>query len=234
MNNIQTVTGHKAETMTSSQQMMSSYEFWNIINQFRIEVGESSIRHDDFVKRVVDECEISLRIFRTDRGRDIQVADLDQDQMMLVGMRESKIVRRKVLSWIKGIEAKAPSLPNFSDPVAAARAWADAKESEQAALARIEADKPKVEFVERYVESHGNKTFREVAKLLSANERQLRAMLVNEKVMYLLNGSWTVYANHLNSGRFHITTGERNGHAFNTIRFTPKGVQWISELWNNK
>lgn len=99
---------------------------------------------------------------------------------------------------------------------------------------QLELAAPKIEFVDRYVESSGNKSFREVCKLLKANERQFRSWMVANKIQYLLGGHWTAYQNHIDSGRFSVNTGEKNGHAYTECKFTPKGVQWISELWNDK
>lgn len=54
---------------------------------------------------------------------------------MLVGMRESKSVRRRVLQKLKSLESKNLALPNFNDPIAAAEAWIEAKKAEQLAIA---------------------------------------------------------------------------------------------------
>ena len=99
----------------------------------------------------------------------------------------------------------------------------------QLALAR-----PAVAFVERYVESTGNLGFREVCKLLKAKENEFRSFLKNNHIMYQLAGQWTAYAEHINAGRFYVTTGTAdNEHAFTSAKFTPKGVEWVSKLWNN-
>ena len=48
--------------------------------------------------------------------------------------------------------------------------------------------------------------------------------------MYRLGGSLTPHAQHLDTGRFVVKAGhaEKNNHAFNSARFTPKGVQWVA------
>ncbi|MDQ7982263.1 antA/AntB antirepressor family protein, partial [Paraburkholderia sp. SARCC-3016] len=76
-------------------------------------------------------------------------------------IREFFIDREKTLAAIERAKSRI-ALPDFTDPVAAARAWADAKESEQKAVAlaneqagQLEAQKPAVEFVERYVKEVG-------------------------------------------------------------------------------
>jgi prophage antirepressor-like protein len=114
-----------------------------------------------------------------------------------------------------------------------ARMLVAALEIQEQQAAQLAIAAPKVEFVDRYVENTGTLTFRQVAKLLKANERVLRQLLINGHVMYRLNGVMTPYQNHIDAGRFEVKTGtsERNNHAFAQARFTPKGVQWIAGLW---
>lgn len=115
----------------------------------------------------------------------------------------------------------------------ALRLAADQQEVIQAQAAQIEHQKPAVEFVEKYVESTGNKGFREVCKLLEANESEFRLFLVENKIMYRLGKSWTAYQNHIDCGRFSVSTGiaQHNDHSFMAAKFTPKGIEWVSNLW---
>ena len=107
-----------------------------------------------------------------------------------------------------------------------------ALESEQQKLvlqAQLELQAPKVAFVDKYVESTGNKTFRQVAKLLQIKEPTFREFLKKNKIMYQLNGEWAAYSNHADAGRFYVKTGvSDSGHAFNQVLFTPKGIEWIA------
>jgi phage antirepressor YoqD-like protein len=124
----------------------------------------------------------------------------------------------------------APALPNFLDPVAAARAWADSEEQKQRLQVELAAAAPAVEFVGRYVESTGLMTFRQVAKLLKVKEPEFRQFLHSQKIMYPLNGEWTAHAQHIEAGRFEMRAGtaQGNGHAYNTAKFTAKGVEWVA------
>ncbi len=124
------------------------------------------------------------------------------------------------------------TLPNFADPVAAARAWADEMEQKQVAQQALAIAAPKVEFVDKYVESTGLKGFRQTAKLLRANEARFREFLLDKKIMYRMGGEWQAYQQHIDAGRFDIKTGTTDGgHAFNQTKFTPKGVTWVAGLW---
>lgn len=173
-------------------------------------------------------------------GRPTVVYELDyRDCMVVISGYRDEVRARIIDRWMemeRALAAQAASksvaLPNFSDPVAAARAWADAKESERALQVKLEEAAPKLEFVERYVESSsGAKGFREVCKLLKAKEPEFRLFLEEHKVMYRLGGAWTAYQNHIDAGRFEVKTGTANEHAYTQAKFTPKGVEWIAGEW---
>lgn len=124
------------------------------------------------------------------------------------------------------------TLPDFSNPAAAARAWAEQFELRQAANEALAIAAPKAEFVDRYVDSTGLKGFRQTAKLLGANEARFREFLLDKKIMYRMGGEWQAYSGHIDAGRFDVKTGtSESGHAFNQTKFTPKGVTWVAGLW---
>jgi phage antirepressor YoqD-like protein len=156
-----------------------------------------------------------------------------RDSLVLVARLSPEFTARVIDRWMElEAAAAAPALPNFADPVAAARAWADAKEGEQKALAQLQVAKPALEFVNRYVASEALKGFREVCKLLGAKEPQFRAFLRDERIMYVLGGDWAPYSQHLEAGRFVLKTGTSDsGHAFTRALFTAKGVNWIAGEW---
>jgi phage antirepressor YoqD-like protein len=130
-----------------------------------------------------------------------------------------------------GSYVPTPALPRtFAE---ALRLAADQQEVIEMQVLQLEAAKPAVEFVERYADATGTKGFREVAKLLQANESQFREFLIEERIMYRLAGALTPYGQHIDAGRFCVKTGtsQSNGHAYNAARFTPKGVTWIAGEW---
>ena len=200
-------------------------------------------RHDD-VKRSIDRLAERGVIVRPPMA-DVSTTDaVGRPRLMgvyLIGKRDSYVIvaqlspeftARLVDRWQELEAGAVAALPNFSDPVAAARAWADAKEGEQRAIAQVEAARPKIEFVDRYVGANGSKGFREVAKLLKANEREFRDFLIARGIMYRLGGALMPKGPHLGAGRFEVKTGASDdGHAFNQAKFTPKGVTWIAGEW---
>jgi phage antirepressor YoqD-like protein len=142
---------------------------------------------------------------------------------MLIAMRESKAVRKSVLHKIRELESKQ----SFQIPQTLGEALQLAADQAK----QLELAAPKIAFVDSFVESAGNKTFRQVAKMLSANERLFRAFLVSEGFMYKIGGEWTAYQNHIAAGRFSCKVGEKNGHAFTECKFTPKGIEHIAGKW---
>lgn len=71
----------------------------------------------------------------------------------------------------------AVALPDFSNPVAAARAWADAKEAEQKSAAALELAKPKVDFFDKVVERATLMTATQVAQKIGMSALAMNKML---------------------------------------------------------
>jgi phage antirepressor YoqD-like protein len=217
---------------------ISSIELRDMVNEARSQAGEPKVRNDQFIIRVQDELGDELgecKIIAHPQSRvDMASYELTLDQCMLVGMRESKAVRRSVLQKLKELEGPRviATLPDFSSPAAAARAWAEQFELQQAANQALIEAAPKIAFVEKYVDSTGLKGFRQTAKLLKANESRFREFLIDKKIMYRMGGEWQAYQPHIDAGRFEVRAGTTDGgHAFNQSKFTPKGVTWVAGLW---
>jgi phage antirepressor YoqD-like protein len=210
---------------------INSSELRDLINKCRLGV-EQPIRLNKLNEKIVDELEFehyTKSVVQNINNTESVIYHLTVEQCTLIGMRESKTVRRSILAKLKELESQqAPAIPQtYAAALIEAGRLAQVAE-EQAEQLAIAA--PKVAFVEKYVESTGNKGFREVAKLLKIKEPVLRAFLSDNKIMYQLGGNWTAYQNHIDAGRFHVSTGTKNEHAYNTAKFTPKGIAWIIEL----
>ena len=220
--------------VTSSAITMSSIDLLDLVNAARLEFGESEVRRADFTARCKDELAgeyYETFVVTNLRGPASEALKLTLDQCMLVSMRESKSVRRKVVSLLNSANTEKPvSLPSH---VEALRLYADQLEETQRVTEQLAIAAPKVEFVDKYVEATGLKGFRQVAKLLGAKENDFREFLCDNKIMYRLGSEWVPYANHIDAGRFEVKTGASDtGHAFNQAKFTPKGVAYVAGLWN--
>lgn len=130
----------------------------------------------------------------------------------------------------RAAEAPAAALPDFTNPAAAARAWADEVEAKQALQVQLAAAAPAVEFVERYADATGLIGFRQACKILKAKENAFREFLLEKKIAYRLGRELAPHAQHLDAGRFEVKAGvsRANEHAFNSMRFTTKGLHWVA------
>lgn len=214
------------------EKTMTSLELRKMVNEARKLAGEKEVRNNDFIARIEDELHGELPVTKvsqpTTGGTPQRYYELTLSQCLLVGMRESKAVRRSVRDKLEQLRgSNKPSYPSIPQTYAEALRLA-ADQAEQLALAA-----PKVEFVDRYVTADsGSKGFRQVAKLINANEKEFREFLKDRKIMYRLNGEWMPYQQHIEAGRFEVKAGiAENDHAYNTARFTPKGVTWVAGLW---
>lgn len=217
---------------------ITSLELVEFINAQR-EEGEAELRHDNFmakVPRVLGENNapnfLGTQAYGNNNTRNIYI--LPKREACLMAMSYSYDLQAKVFDRMTELEAKAAPVP-FKIPQTMAEALrlaADQSEQIEQQKVLIAEAAPKVEFVGRYVQAEGAKGFREVAKLLQANEVEFRAFLSNEKIMYRLGGDWVAYQNHADAGRFVVKTGVSDGgHAFNSCKFTPKGVAWVAGEW---
>lgn len=153
-----------------------------------------------------------------------------RDSLVLVARLSPEFTAKVVDRWLALEQQAQTGLPQtFSEALRLAADQAERIEQQQAQIA---AAAPKVAFVEQYVEGTGLKGFRQVCKLLGANENEFRLFLADAHVWYRLGGEWVPYAEHIAAGRFHVKTGQAgNGHNFNAAKFTPKGIEWIAGKW---
>lgn len=193
-------------------------------------------RHDSVkrsIERLADTGAINLPPLvnsKTDNNMTVsEYVICKRDTYVIVAQLSPAFTARLVDRWQELEQSNKIQLPDFSNPAAAARAWADEVEAKQVALLQLEAAKPALEFVDKYVDSTGLKGFRQVAKLLNIKEPDLRSFLDDKQIMYKLAGEWVPYACHIDAGRFSVKAGTAdNGHAFNSAKFTPKGIKWLA------
>lgn len=215
-------------------QTMSSREIADLVDS----------RHDS-VKRSIDRL-IATQVIVRPPSVDEQIPDdmgrVRTTSVYMIGKRDTYVIvaqlspqftARLVDRW-QELEAVAAA------PVEMSRLelleLAIASERERIALtAQVAAQAPAVAFVANYVDStSGAKGFREVCKLLRANEAVFRQFLIDKKIMYRLGKELTPFAPHLDAGRFEVKAGtaEATGHAYNRAKFTAKGINWIAGEWS--
>jgi len=169
----------------NSQPTMSSMAFLDsIINPARISAGESEVENRHFIARIedeIDDLEVAENFYvTTSQGakRKVKGYMLNIEQMTLIGMRESKAVRRAVL-----IKLKALSNP-IIDPLAALdnpeflRGTLLTYTEKVIALEhKVEEMRPKAEFHDKVSKAPDAITLAEAAKTLGTGRNRLCAFL---------------------------------------------------------
>lgn len=121
---------------------MTSIDLRDVINTARSEFGEAKVRNDQLVSRIEDELEGELGVCKIiahpQSGVEMRYYDLTKDQCMLVGMRESKYVRRKVLEILN-----KPTTP---------QTFAEALQLAADQAKQLEIAAPKVNYYDKVVE----------------------------------------------------------------------------------
>jgi len=219
---MQQIVTQNAVTMSSREiAQLTGKEHKHVMRDIRAMLQELELDESNFGRIYLDLLNREQTEFLLDR---------ELTETLLTGY--SIPLRRKVIARLHELE----SGQTFAIPTtlsAALRLAADQQDVIEAQTAQLALAAPKAAFVDQYVEASGSMSFRQVAKLINANERTFRQMLLDKGVMYYLGGVLTPYSQHQDAGRFEVKTGtsETNGHAFSQARFTAKGVQWIAGIW---
>ena len=157
------------------------------------EIAELTGKRHDHVMRDISRMLLELYpagdpsfggTYISEQNKELPMYNLDRKHTDCLLTGYSARARMNVIDRWHELESQQPAVP----------AWI-ANLSPQASAAiedlnnQLEAAKPAVEFVNKYVECSGNKGFREVAKLLKIKENKFRSFLSDQKIMYRLGGT---------------------------------------------
>lgn len=98
----------------------------------------------------------------------------------------------------------------------------------------LEQAKPKVEFVEKYVESSGIFNLTQASKNLKFKRKDLIECLIRDGRIFRRGkkGKLEPYVTEVNRGMFEIKTGTGElNHAYSQMYITAKGMNWIAETY---
>ena len=167
-------------TVTESLSTITSLVLREIINTARVEYGENPVRNDQLLVRIEDELDGELSVAKLSQplrgGTPQRYYDLTRDQCALVGMRESKGVRRSVLAKLKEVEQAQLHL-NKPDPAiyleqAEHLLRREVRMFKQHALTELDSNLYTFRSVAKYVNDYG-KCSRKL------NDASIRSMAVN-------------------------------------------------------
>lgn len=165
-------------------------------------------------------------------GQQYNQYELNKDFTLTLLLGYDVKARLKVVKRWQELEQQVaiPQLPDFTNPVEAARAWADEVELKLIAEAKLEEQKPKVEFYDHLADKTTLLTATQVGKMVgmsgTALNRRLDAMGVYSKSVSrarVLNAWWMEKG----YGEIKIT-----GAGYTQSLFTQKGLQHIQSLFS--
>jgi len=156
------------------------------------------------IKTLIEQGAISrLRLepsnYKSDRGKEYPMYLLDFKATMTLitgydAVRRSKVIDRWVDLENKAVSPVSLGLPDFEDPISAARAWIDVEEKRQqaikqneAAMRRIELDRPKVDFANTIIKTGGAIKLSELSRVtydkFRIGRNRMFSILRDEKIL---------------------------------------------------
>jgi phage antirepressor YoqD-like protein len=209
----------------NSAPTMTSFELYKLINACRESAGESKVRVNDFNSRIADELEgdhYETFVVQNPNKTETTAYKLTIEQCTLVGMRESKAVRRSVIEKLKQYQ----QAPQFNIPQTLPEALRLAADlADQLAIAA-----PKVAVYELLADRKGDVSTTVVAKELGTSAVKLNQFL-------RANGVKWLNADLPKAGYetwFNVVADVKNGHEFTQCLVTPAGQIGIANLWGQK
>jgi anti-repressor protein len=134
-------------------------------------------------------------------------------------------------------EQQKPALPDFTDPVIAARAWADEVEKKQLAEAKVAELQPKADFYDAAASSESLFSMADVAKVLDMGigRNKLFKFLREKKI---LQGDNMPYQRFVDAGYFKVVEGKfmagDNVVISKTTYVKQKGIDYIRKCLTNE
>lgn len=228
---------------------MTSLDFLNnIINPAREAAGESAVENRKFLARIEDEID-NLGVAEnfsvtTSQGakREVKGYQLNFDQMMLVGMRESKAVRRAVLAKLKALDeqVRAPQvdpMAALNDPAAMRGLLLTYTEKVLVLQDQVNEMLPDVDALERIAKSDGGMCPTDAAKHLQISPKQLFAFMAANDWAYKRTGgkNWVAYQDKIKAGLLEhkvtvIQKPDGEDRVCTQLLVTPKGMVKLTKL----
>ena len=155
---------------------------------------------------------------------------IKRDTYVVVAQLSPEFTARLVDRWQELENQQMPQIPQTLSE--ALRLAADQAEQIERQNLLIEQQRPKVEFVQRYVEAGTTKSLRETAKILRVPERAMIDCLVGDGLLFRQSGNLLPYQKYHAKGLFDVKTGTtEHGHNYTQTRVTSKGIEYIASRY---
>jgi phage antirepressor YoqD-like protein len=169
-----------------NQKSMSNIDLLEIINTARQNLGEKAVRLNDLNTRIVDELEGDYYenfVVKNPNGTSSQGFNLNLDQCTLIGMRESKAVRKNVLAILK--EKQNRQVVDLNNPEFLRQALLGYTEKVIELEQQVQILEPKAKVLDAIAETTNTYTIRESVKAIGGIlEKDLIQLLIDRRWIY--------------------------------------------------
>jgi phage antirepressor YoqD-like protein len=164
-----------------------------------------------------------------------------RDSLVVVARLSPEFTAAVIDRW-QELEAQnnTPALPNFADPVQAARAWADAMELQQKAIAQVAELQPKAQALDAITHAKGNSNIRDTAKALGAKQSDFISWCLKHGWLYRDDCErLKAYANRIQQGFMAQKSvlyrgSDSTERATMQPMFTPKGLAHLAKIYTRE
>lgn len=164
-----------------------------------------------------------------------------RDSLVVVARLSPEFTAAVIDRWQElETQNNALALPNFNDPVAAARAWADAMERQQQAIAQVAELQPKAQALDAITHAKGNSNIRDTAKALGAKQSDFISWCLKHGWLYRDDCErLKAYANRIQQGFMAQKSvlyrgSDSTERATMQPMFTPKGLTHLAKIYTRE
>lgn len=162
-----------------------------------------------------------------------------RDSLVIVARLSPEFTAAVIDRW-QELETQNNALPNFADPVQAARAWADAMERQQQAIAQVAELQPKAQALDAITHAKGNSNIRDTAKALGAKQSDFISWCLKHGWLYRDDCErLKAYANRIQQGFMAQKSvlyrgSDSTERATMQPMFTPKGLTHLAKIYTRE
>lgn len=162
-----------------------------------------------------------------------------RDSLVIVARLSPEFTAAVIDRW-QELETQNNALPNFADPVQAARAWADAMELQQKAIAQVAELQPKAQALDAITHAKGNSNIRDTAKALGAKQSDFISWCLKHGWLYRDDCErLKAYANRIQQGFMAQKSvlyrgSDSTERATMQPMFTPKGLTHLAKIYTRE
>ena len=199
----------------------------------------------DAIRNIIQSAENSAELYvsttykdSTGRSNEKFIMKRDGFTLLVMGFTGSTAIQFKLdfINAFNEMERRLMAvqplykLPDFNNPVEAARAWADATEQRMLAEKSVKELQPKAEVYDRIMSTDGCTDINSLAKSLGTGRTRLFALL---RANYVVMKSKPLpYQEYVDSGYFTVKSVEKNKLLIEQMFVTTKGIDWITKNYD--